>query len=311
MRLAGGRSVEKGRAPPGTIGAVKAPWLLVLLPLMACPKAAPRQPLEHAVIVVAAGDISAPELTAQQLTATLVEQQQPAAVLVLGDGQYPMGSLEDYQRIYEPTWGRFKALTWPVPGNHEYKSGAVGYFAYFGARAGDPARGYYSFDLGDWHLVALNTNHDCENVGCDEDSEQVKWLAADLAATPKKCVLAYWHHPRFNSGAHGNFTRARPFWKLLEQHHVELVLNGHEHFYERLGPVNQEGVKAEAGIVQLTVGTGGIGFSPFDVRHPASVVRRNDTFGVVKLQLGPTGWESDFIGVPGSHFEDHASGNCR
>ena len=155
---------EKGRAPPGTIGAVKAPWLLVLLPLMACPKAAPRQPLEHAVIVVAAGDISAPELTAQQLTATLVEQQQPAAVLVLGDSQYPTGSLEDFQRIYEPTWGRFKALTWPVPGNHEYKSGAAGYFAYFGARAGGSgARATTAWNLGDWHLVALNTNHDCEN----------------------------------------------------------------------------------------------------------------------------------------------------
>jgi hypothetical protein len=291
---------------------VKALPLAILLSLTACPKAPlSAQPIDRSVIVVAAGDISAPVLSAQQLTATLVEQQHPAAVLMLGDGQYPEGSLEDYQHNYDPTWGRFKELTWPVPGNHEYKSGGAGYFAYFGARAGDPAKGYYSFDLGQWHLVALNTNHDCLDVACDEDSQQLQWLAADLAKSTKKCTLAFWHHPRFNSGSHGNFTAAAPIWKLLEKHHVELALNGHEHFYERLGPVNQEGAPTEGGIVQLTVGTGGIGFSDFKDVHPGSVVRRNDTFGVVRLRLGETDWESDFVGVPGSTFVDHASGTCR
>ena len=266
---------------------------------------------EGAVIVVAAGDISAPQLSAQQLTATLVEAQHPVAVLVLGDGQYPEGALVDYQTNYAPTWGRFKSITWPVPGNHEYKSGGAGYFAYFGERAGDPAKGYYSFDLGDWHLVALNTNHDCLDVACDADSAQLQWLEADLAASAKKCTLAYWHHPRWNSGSHGDFPQAAPIWKILQAHGVELVLNGHEHFYERLGPVSASGTASAEGLVQLTVGTGGIGFSPFKTLTPASVVRRNDTFGVVRLKLGAGWWESDFVGIPGSTFVDHAAGTCR
>ena len=291
----------------GAVGRGCALWVLA----MGCAHLPSPRADDGAVIVVAAGDISAPQLAGQQLTAALVEAQQPAAVLVLGDAQYPEGALEDYQRHYEPTWGRFKARTFPVPGNHEYKSGGAGYFAYFGARAGDPKKGYYSFELGDWHLVALNTNHDCQQVPCDEDSEQLKWLEADLAASTKKCTLAYWHHPRFNSGSHGDFARAAPLWKVLEAHRVELVLNGHEHFYERLGPVDQTGKRAPEGMVQLTVGTGGIGFSPFGTVKEGSVVRRNDTLGVVRLRLGKRGWASDFVGVPGSTFVDHASGACR
>lgn len=285
----------------------------VLLALSGCLKAMPAPRSEGgSIIVVAAGDISEPTLGAQQLTATLVEQQHPAAVLVLGDAQYPQGSLEDFQRAYGPTWGRFKDLTWPVPGNHEYwGSEANGYFGFFGARAGDPKKGYYSFDLGDWHLVALNTNHNCEHVSCEAESEQLAWLEADLARSTKKCTLAYWHHPRFNSGKHGDFPRARPIWQLLLKHQVELVLNGHEHFYERLGPVDEKGQPSESGVVQLTVGTGGAGFSQFATVHPASVVRRNDTFGVLRLRLGPGDWETDFVGVPGSTFVDHASGKCR
>ena len=286
---------------------------VVLLLLSACPRALPHfeRPPDGSVIVVAAGDISGAKNTGQSLTANVVESLRPDAVLVLGDGQYPNGALEDYQQNYDPTWGRFKNLTWPVPGNHEYKSKAVGYFTYFGVRAGNAAKGYYSFDLGDWHLVALNTNHDCLDVACDAESEQLMWLEADLAASPKKCTLAYWHHPRFNSGSHGDFTRADAIWKVLEQHGVELVLNGHEHFYERVGPVDPTGARAERGIVQLTVGTGGIGFSPFKTLHPASDVRQNTELGVVRLRLGPKDWESDFVGVPGSTFLDHASGACR
>lgn len=284
----------------------------VILAMSGCLKAVPTPADDGSIIVVAAGDISEPTLGAQQLTATLVEQQHPAAVLVLGDAQYPQGRLEDFQQNYGPTWGRFKDRTWPVPGNHEYwGSEAAGYFGYFGARAGEPGKGYYSFDLGDWHLVALNTNHNCEHVSCEAESEQLAWLEADLARSTKQCTLAYWHHPRFNSGQHGDFTRARPIWQLLLKHQVELVLNGHEHFYERLGPVDEKGQPADAGVVQLTVGTGGAGFSQFERVHPASVVRRNDTFGVLRLRLGRDDWETDFVGVPGSTFVDHASGRCR
>ena len=287
--------------------------VLLLSVLSACPKVRPvfERPTEGSVVVVAAGDISGAKNTGQSLTATVVESLRPDAVLLLGDGQYPEGALEDYQQNYDPTWGRFKNLTWPVPGNHEYKSKAVGYFTYFGACAGDPAKGYYSFDLGDWHFVALNTNHDCLEVACDAESEQLKWLAADLSASPKKCTLAYWHHPRFNSGLHGDFIKADAIWKLLAAHGVELVLNGHEHFYERVGPVAPGGERAEAGIVQLTVGTGGIGFSAFKTLHPSSDAHQNTQLGVVRLRLGPNDWESDFVGVPGSSFLDHASGPCR
>ncbi len=267
---------------------------------------------DPAIVVIAAGDIAEGDKAGPQLTATLVEQQHPAAVLVLGDAQYPNGALEDFQRSYDSSWGRFKDITWPVPGNHEYwGSEAGGYFTYFGARAGDPTRGYYSFDLGQWHLVALNTNHKCEHVACDAESEQVKWLEADLAKNTKKCVLAYWHHPRFNSGKHGPFNSAKPFWKVFIKHGVELVLNGHEHFYERFNAVDEFGAPSSTGIVQLTVGTGGVGFSEFVSTHPASAARQNDTYGVVKLRLGARGWTSEFLSVPGSTFTDTAAGECR
>lgn len=287
------------------------------LPLVLLLAGCPRAPLpvtadDSSIVVIAAGDIAEPDKTAFQLTATLVEQQRPAAVLVLGDAQYPKGQLEDFRSSYDPSWGRFKSITWPVPGNHEYwGSEATGYFTYFGERAGDPTRGYYSFDLGDWHLVALNTNHKCEHVACDEESEQVKWLAADLAKTTKKCVLAYWHHPRFNSGKHGAFTAARPIWALLVKHDVELVLNGHEHFYERFDAVDEAGARSSTGVTQLTVGTGGVGFSEFSEVHPSSAVRQNETYGVVKLKLGARGWTSEFLAVPGATFTDRASGSCR
>jgi acid phosphatase type 7 len=291
---------------------VRALLLTSSLVLCACPRALPAAVDDQAVIVIAAGDIAEGEKGAFQLTADLVEAQHPAAVLVLGDAQYPKGSLEDFQRSYDPTWGRFKSITWPAPGNHEYwGTEGAGYFAYFGERAGDPTRGYYSFELGDWHLIALNTNHKCQHVACDSESEQVKWLEADLAKNTKKCVLAYWHHPRFNSGRHGPFKAAKSFWSLFVKYEVELVLNGHEHFYERFNAVDEEGVPSSTGVTQLTVGTGGVGFSEFVTAHPASAIRQNDTYGVVKLRLGSKGWASEFLAVPGSSFTDKASGACR
>ncbi len=257
------------------------------------------------VVLVAAGDISAPELNGtQELTAKLVESQKPDAVLVLGDAQYHDGSLELFEQVYGPTWGRFKAITYPAVGNHEYRTAdAAGYFTYFGARAGDPSKGYYSFDVGAWHVVALNTSELCQQVSCEAESAQVKWLEADLAATKQKCVLAYWHYPRFSSGKHGNFTRAAPFWKVLAKYEAELVLTGHEHFYERMSPID--------GITQITVGTGGIGFAEFADIHPNSVSRQNDTHGVLKLELRDGAWRTEFIGAPGSSFRDAASGSCR
>ena len=257
------------------------------------------------VVVVAAGDISLAEPSeGARKTAELVESLHPDAVLALGDLQYDDGALERFERVYGPTWGRFKDKTYPAPGNHEYKTpGASGYFTYFGARAGDPAKGYYSFDLGAWHVIALNTSELCKQVSCEADGEQVKWLEADLAANTKKCVLAYWHYPRFSSGKHGNFDKAAPLWKVLALHHATLVLTGHEHFYERLRPID--------GITQLTVGTGGAQFADYADVHPSSVARENQTLGVLKLTLSDGAWKAEFMGVSGSAFHDTDSGAWR
>jgi len=257
------------------------------------------------VTVVAAGDISLAEVSERpKLTADLVESLKPEAVIALGDLQYNDGALELFESIYGPAWGRFKDKTYPAVGNHEYKTpGASGYFTYFGARAGAPTRGYYSYELGAWHVVVLNTSELCQQVSCEPDGEQVKWLEADLSANTKKCVMAYWHYPRFSSGKHGNFDKAAPFWKVLAAHHATLVLTGHEHFYERLRPID--------GITQITVGTGGAQFADYADIHPSSLARDNTTLGVLKLVLSDGSWSAEFIGVPGSTFHDFDSGACR
>ncbi|MFZ5442470.1 MAG: metallophosphoesterase family protein [Myxococcota bacterium] len=275
----------------------------VLLSLAGCARSSLVASERPALVVVAAGDIAPPSIGRQEDTAQLVEAIKPAAVLVAGDSQYGAGLPEEFALGYAPTWGRFKAITHPAPGNHEYKSGAAGYFAYFGASAGEPDKGYYSFELGDWHFVALNTGDLCQSVGCEEGSPQLAWLEADLAATKRECVLAFFHHPRWNSGHHGPFLRADALWKTLARHRVELVVNGHEHFYERMAPIN--------GIVQFTVGTGGISFSDFSTPIPQSLVRQNDTFGVLKLELGASTWRAEFVPVRGATFTDHTSGRCR
>ena len=175
-------------------------------------------------------------------------------VLALGDQAYPAGSTDDYARCYDPVWGRFKARTRPVPGNHDYMTAlAQPYYDYFGAQAGPAGRGYYSYDLGGWHLVALNSN-----VAYDAASPQVTWLKADLAASSAPCVLAYWHHPLFTSGPDGSTVGMRDVWRLLYDAGAELVLNGHEHLYERFAPQDPDGRADPAlGIREIIVGTGG------------------------------------------------------
>jgi hypothetical protein len=261
-------------------------------------------------VLVGAGDIASCSKSGDTKTARLV-QAIPGTVFTAGDNAYTRGTLAQFQSCYDPTWGAFKSRTRPSPGNHEYRTaGASGYFSYFGPLAGTAGEGWYAYDLGEWRIYALNSN--CSAVGgCGAASPQTKWLKADLAANPRRCVLAYWHHPRFNSGKHGPFNAARPFWKLFVKHHVELVLNGHEHFYERFEPVDEAGERSSEGVVQLTVGTGGVGFSEFLEVHPSSAARQNDTYGVVKLKLDAKGWSSEFLAVPGATFTDRASGSCR
>lgn len=244
-------------------------------------------------------------------TAALIRDLNPAAVLPLGDLQYDRGEFANFQLSYGPTWGTFKDITRPVVGNHEYgTANASGYFRYFGAAAGDPRKGYYSFDLGDWHIIALNSN--CGAVGgCRAGSPQERWLRADLATHPTQCTLAYWHHPRFSSGPHGNSADPQVFWQVLYEAGVDVVLNGHDHTYERFAPQTPE---AEAdptqGIRQFVVGTGGRSLYPFRTVRTNSEVRNSDTFGVLALTLMTDGYEWRFMPIAGKTFTDSGRDRC-
>lgn len=242
-------------------------------------------------------------------TADLAASVNPDAVLLLGDNQYENGALSAYEQAFDPTWGRFKAITYPVPGNHEYNSGAAGYYAYFGDRAGDPAKGYYSFDLGAWHLVALNAN--CKAVGgCETGSAQERWLRDDLAAHPAACTLAFWHQPRFSSGVHNNGPALSDLWNDLDAAGAELVLSGHDHHFERFGPQDGNAQKEAQGVRQLVIGTGGKSLYPTLIPRQNSEVRHAGTYGVLKLELSPTAYTWTFVPEAGSAFSDSGTEAC-
>jgi acid phosphatase type 7 len=223
-------------------------------------------------------------------------------VFLLGDNQYDNGTAEDYADSYDPTWGRFKAITKPVPGNHEYRSreGAVGYFAYFGSLAGDPSKGYYSFDIGEWHFVALNSQIDHKR-----DGAQVAWLESDLAAHPNKCVGAIWHHPRWSGGVeHGDSLRTAPFWKALHDADADLVLNGHDHDYERFHPLDLSGERDDArGITQIVSGLGGKEHNPVNPRD-ITAAHNSSSFGYTRLVLHPTSADISFVSAVGSYSDE-------
>lgn len=265
-----------------------------------------------APVLIAVGDIASCASSGDEATARLVDTL-PGLVAVLGDNAYQNGTDGDYARCYEPSWGRHKPRTRPTPGNHEYRTaGAGGYFRYFGAVAGKRDEGYYSYDLAGWHVVVLNSNSNCVDVRCDAASPQVKWLRADLAAHPSRCTLAYWHHPRFNSGAHhGGNDRVEPFWDALYEAGVDVVLNGHEHLYERFSPQRPDGTADTArGIVQFTVGTGGRSHYEFGRTTRNSVVRAAEVDGVLRLDLAEDGYRWRFIAASGATFADAGEGRC-
>ncbi|MGA9159313.1 MAG: metallophosphoesterase [Actinomycetota bacterium] len=274
-------------------------------------------PPADAPVVAAAGDIACPpgddpsgDSCQQGSTSDLLVHSAAWAVLTLGDDQYEDGELQGFQRSYAASWGRVKAITRPSPGNHDYHvSGAAGYYAYFGPLAGDLSKGYYSFDVGAWHLIALNSN--CEEVGgCEEGSPQEEWLRADLAADASSCTLAYWHHPRFSSGDHGNDDTYDAFWRTLYDAGVDIVLNGHDHDYERFAPQDPYQQADPNGIREFVVGTGGKSLRPFVSAEPHSQVRDPNTFGVLELTLRAQGYDWRFVPIPGSTFADSGSGSC-
>jgi hypothetical protein len=281
------------------------PLLLITLIRGAVPVAQAADP-----VLVGAGDIGTCPSNNDEATAKLLDTI-GGTVVALGDNAYPNGSSTDFLNCYQPTWGRHKARTYPVAGNHEYITpGAAGYFGYFGARAGDPTKGYYSFNLGAWHVIALNSN--CGDVGgCDAGSPQEQWLRADLAAHPARCTVAMWHHPRFSSGKHGNDDRMQAFWQALYEAGADVVLNGHIHSYERFVLQDAVGNADPRGIREFVAGTGGREMYPFEVPPGVnSVVRDASTRGVIKLTLHPTSYDWEFIPVAGGTFRDSGKGTC-
>lgn len=265
--------------------------------------------------LIAAGDIAGCESwsTGDDATAALLDSLGGDAVAPLGDLVYPNGTRWEFDNCYGPNWGRHKPRTRPAIGNHEYYEapyGAAGYFGYFGAAAGDPSQGYYSYDLGSWHVIALNSN--CSKVGCDGASAQAQWLRQDLAANPAACTLAYWHHPRFSSSPETGPTPAMaPLWAILDDAGADVALTGHAHTYERFAPQTATGAASPTGLRQWIVGTGGRSHhtlgSPRAVNSEAS---HTGTFGVLEMTLRPGGYDWRFVPVAGGTFSDGGSANC-
>ena len=272
-----------------------------------------------APIVAAAGDIAC--APGDPVTPTTCHQMQtsnlfvgnPAitAVLPLGDEQYEDGLLSEFQNSYDLSWGRALGKTHPVPGNHEYASGSNGngYFAYFGARAGTAGRGWYSFNVGQWHLVALNSN--CSAVGgCGSSSPQVTFLKNDLAAHHPACTLAYWHHARFSSGPNGNLAAYDAIWKVLYSHHVDVVLSGHDHIYERYAlQTSAQARDPKHGIREFVVGTGGRSLDPFTGPFTNGQFRQRSQFGILKLTLHPHRYEWRYVSAA-KHVLDSGETDC-
>jgi hypothetical protein len=264
--------------------------------------------------LIAAGDIAdctPPNPPRSDLATAALVDQLPGTVAALGDLAYPDGTLDQFNTCYQTSWGRFKARTRPAPGNHEYTTtGASGYFAYWGAAAGSPGQGYYSYDLGPWHVVSLNSN--CVQIGgCDVGSPQEMWLRVDLAAHKTKCTLAYWHHPRFSGGMVENERDVLPLWQALYDAKADLVLTGHAHNYQRFAPQNAAGVADPArGLREFVVGTGGHPRLDAVAAIPNTEVMNNTTWGVLELTLWPRSYEWAFHPVAGQTFTDSGSTAC-
>ena len=264
-------------------------------------------------VFVGAGDIANCSGTKDESTAQLLDGI-AGTVFTLGDNAYPDGTLTQFNNCYGPTWGRHKDRSRPAPGNHDYHTaGAAGYYTYFGADASpldtnctSNCQGYYTYDLGAWHIIALNSE-----IAHNAGSAQEQWLRADLAAHQSRCTLAYWHKPRFSSGKRGNNASVQPFWQALYDYEADVVLNGHDHTYERFAPQNPTGqADPSRGIREFVVGTGGASLYSFPTIRPNSEARNNTTWGVLKLTLHPTSYDWEFIPVAGQTFRDSGADNC-
>jgi len=265
-------------------------------------------PNGRARVVYAAGDL-ADCPGAGPAVADLIRDPE-SLILALGDIVHPSGAPHEYRRCFDPGWGDLKPRTRPVPGNHDYRTGGAGYFAYFGALAGKPSQGYYSFDLGWWHIIAINSN--CGPIGgCREASPQIRWLAADLAAHPTACTLAYWHHPRFSSGNGAAQPRTESLWQVLYAAGADVILNGHDHDYERFAPQGPAGQRdAVRGIREFVVGTGGANLTRRLRTARNSEVWTSDHHGVLELTLRRGRYDWRFLAAETSEVIDLGTGRC-
>lgn len=256
---------------------------------------------EGAEVLLAVGDIGSCQGEADEAVAELAGRL-PGTIALLGDTVYPVGSPQDFASCFAPAWGPMRERLRPAIGNHEYEtSGAAGYFGWFGDAAGEPGQGWYSYDLGAWHVVVFNSN--CAQVSCAPGSPQLEWLEVDLAASDAAdCLLAYWHHPRWSSGRHGSTEAVEPLWSAAVSAGVDVVLNGHDHSYER---VEVEGVQ------QFVVGTGGRSLYRFDRDPlPETRARHDATYGLLWLSLGEGSYRWEFLPVGITTFSDAGEGSC-
>lgn len=256
-------------------------------------------------ILLAAGDIANCDEGSEQ-TARILDKE-IGTIAALGDNAYSEGTAEQFADCYDPTWGRHKDRTMPVPGNHEYDTLNAGpYFTYFGEAAGNPNGGYYSYTLGTWKIIAINTN-----IGIDDDSLQMRWLREELATNAGRCTLVYGHHPRFSSGVHGANVDIAPVFTTLYNYGVEIYLSGHDHSYERFHAQSPDGERDDAfGVRQFVVGTGGAPLRGFQNPSALSQVRNSDTFGIIRFRLNKDGYQYAFLSVEGSTFYDSGEGTC-
>jgi acid phosphatase type 7 len=276
----------------------------------------PALPSSTDVVLVGAGDIAACGSDGAERSARLVEVMLESAspksrAFTAGDNVYPTGAPEDFRDCYLPTWGRFLKDTLPVAGNHDWMTPeAAGYFATFGPAAGSPKAPWRAVSVGSWRVILLESN--CDDVGgCDEGSPQHAWLEAELAGTPSRCTLAIWHHPLASSGPHGPDARTRALWTTLDRAGAELVIAGHDHIYERFGPLSADGAKADAGLRSFVIGTGGAGAYAINaIPHAGSEVRLSGEPAVLALFLKDGGYRWRAIGASGRVL-DEGEASCR
>ena len=284
---------------------------MVLASMAAVLTAVPGVTQTQTVTLVGAGDIAGCDFKADRKTARLLGKIR-GTVFTLGDNVYLDGTRAQFHNCYDPTWGNYKKRTKPSVGDQDYAtSGAKPYFDYFRWRAGKPTRGYYSYDLETWHIVALNSN--CKEVGgCEWKSAQGRWLRRDLANHQARCTLAYFHHPLYASGSNYDSPKVKPFWHILYNHHAEVILSGHAHRYERFARITPSGERSSArGIRQFIVGTGGApGGSQKGPDEPRVQAKKVDAPGVLKLDLGSGFYQWKFVPVAGRNYTDSGRARC-